>query len=51
MPTTYATSDADTDPGPGLFDPWIRDIGWVKNQDPVEQTGPYFRELRNNFLG
>jgi hypothetical protein len=18
----------------GLFDPWIRDLGWVKNQDP-----------------
>ncbi len=28
-----------------LFDPWIRDPWWVKNQDP----GSYFRELRNNF--
>ncbi len=32
-----------------LFDPWIRDPGWVKNKD--EHPGSYFRELRNNFLG
>ncbi len=32
-----------------LFDPWIRDLGWVKIRD--EQPGSFFRELRNNFLG
>jgi hypothetical protein len=34
------------DPGFGircLFDPWIRDPGWEKNQDP--DPGSYFREL------
>jgi hypothetical protein len=44
----------------GLFDPWIRDPGWVKNQDPdpdpgpgsgMKLPGPYFRELRNHFFG
>jgi hypothetical protein len=26
---------ANPDPGSGaFFDPWIRDLGWVKNQDP-----------------
>jgi hypothetical protein len=40
-----------------LFDPWIRDPGWVKKQDQdpgskiqVENPGSYFREFRNNFL-
>ncbi len=31
------SSVADPDPGPGIlcpFDPWIRDPGWVKSQDP-----------------
>jgi hypothetical protein len=41
-----------------LFDPGIRDPGWVKSKDPDtgsgirdEQSGPYFLELRNHFLG
>ncbi len=36
-----------------LYDPWIRNPGWVKNldPDPGEQPGSYFRQLRNNFLG
>ncbi len=29
-----------------LFDPWIRDPGWAKNQDP-----DYFLELGNHFFG
>jgi hypothetical protein len=35
-------SVADTDPGCGirfLFDSWIRDPGWVKNQDPSSGSG------------
>jgi hypothetical protein len=34
-----------------LFDPWIRDPGWIKIQDPIRNEHPesYFRELRNNF--
>ncbi len=27
------------DPGSGAFDPWIRDPGWVKNQDPDPGSG------------
>jgi hypothetical protein len=41
-----------------LFDPRIRDPGWVKNQDPDpgswirdEQPVSYFLELRNYFFG
>ncbi len=36
-----------------LFDPWIRDSGWVKNRTRIrdEQSEPYFRELRNHFFG
>jgi hypothetical protein len=39
-----------------LFDPWIRDPGWVKKSESgirirVEQPGSYFRKLRNNFMG
>jgi hypothetical protein len=29
----------------------IRDPRWVKYQDPDEEPGSYFRELRHNFLG
>jgi hypothetical protein len=45
---------------PVLFDPWLRDPGWVKSQDPDpgsrilirdEQPESYFRELRNHFFG
>ncbi len=32
-----------------LFDPWIRDPGWEKNQDQDPGWTTYFRELRNNF--
>jgi hypothetical protein len=36
-------SFADPDPGSGafltLFDPWIRDPGWVKSQDPDPGSG------------
>jgi hypothetical protein len=46
---------ADPDPGSGAFltpGSRIRDLGWVKNQEPnPEYTLSYFRELRNNFLG
>jgi hypothetical protein len=46
----------DPDPGFGiqcLFDPWIRDPKRVKIGIRIrdEQSGSYFRELRNNFLG
>ncbi len=34
-----------------LFDPWIRDPGWVKFQDPDPVLTTHFRELRKNFLG
>ncbi len=43
-------------PGSGircLFDPWIRDPGWVKKiriRIRDERPGLYFRKLRNNFL-
>jgi hypothetical protein len=40
-----------------LFDPWIRDPGWVESQHPdpgsgmnIEQPGSYFLELRNHFF-
>jgi hypothetical protein len=33
-----------------LFDPWIRDPGWVKNRIRDEQPGSYFRELRKPIL-
>ena len=33
-------SVADPDLGSGcLFDPWIRDLGWVKSQDPDPGSG------------
>jgi hypothetical protein len=35
-------SVADPDPGSGircLFDPWIGDLGWVKNQNPDPGSG------------
>jgi hypothetical protein len=62
-------SDSIVDPDPGsgaflipgfgircLFDPWIRDPGWIKNQDPdpgsgMNNPGSYFLELKNHFLG
>jgi hypothetical protein len=45
-----------------LFNPWIRDPGWAKSQDPNpgsesgirirdEQPRSYFLELRNHFFG
>jgi hypothetical protein len=38
-----------------LCDPWIRDPGWVKSQDPDPRSGmnnpDNFLELRNHFLG
>jgi hypothetical protein len=41
-----------------LFDPWIRDPGWVESQHPYlrsgirdEQLGSYFLELRHHFFG
>jgi hypothetical protein len=36
-----------------LFDPWIRDPGWVKVRIRIrdEQPGSYFLELRNLFFG
>ncbi len=48
-----------------LFDPWIRDPGWVESQHPDpgsgirdlgsgirdEQLGSYFLELGNHFFG
>jgi hypothetical protein len=36
-----------------LFEPWIRDPGWVKIRTRIrdEQPGSYFRGFRNNFLG
>jgi hypothetical protein len=38
-----------------LFDPWIRDPGWIKSGSGSgiwnEQPGSYFLELRNHFLG
>ncbi len=33
-----------------LFDPWIRDSGWVKSQDPDPGWTTPIRELRNHFL-
>jgi hypothetical protein len=40
-----------------LFDPWIWDPGWEKNQDPdlgsrswINNQGSYFRELKNQFF-
>jgi hypothetical protein len=31
----YFFSVSDPDPGFGAFpDPWIRDLGWLQNQDP-----------------
>ncbi len=36
------TSVEDPDPGSGaFFDPWIRDTGWVRNQDPVPGSGSW----------
>jgi hypothetical protein len=32
-----------------LFDPWIRDLGWVKKQDPDPESGS--GELRNQLFG
>jgi hypothetical protein len=46
------TSVADPDPGSRircLFDPWIRDQGWVKIRIRDEQPGSYFRELRSGM--
>jgi hypothetical protein len=39
------------DPVP--FDPWIRDLGWVKNQDTDQgwTTRIIFQEIRNHFFG
>jgi hypothetical protein len=38
-----------------LFDPWIRDPGWVKNQVLDPESGmnipDYISENLNNFLG
>jgi hypothetical protein len=40
-----------------LFDPWMQEPEWVKNQEPDSGSGmnnpdhTYFRELKNNFLG
>jgi hypothetical protein len=37
-----------------LFDLWIRDPGWVKKiriRIWDKQSGSYFREFRNHFLG
>ncbi len=32
---TSMSNVADPDPGSGgLFDPWVRDPGWLKSQDP-----------------
>jgi hypothetical protein len=33
-----------------LFDPWIRDPGWLKIKIRIkdDHPGSYFRELRNN---
>jgi hypothetical protein len=41
-------SVADPDPGSGiwrLFDPWIRDLGWAKNQDPDPGSGSGMNNL------
>ncbi len=36
----FVTSVADPDPGPGaFFDPWIRDPGCLKSQDPDRDPG------------
>jgi hypothetical protein len=41
--TFFTSSVADLDPGSGafftLFDPWLRDPGWVKSQDPDPGSG------------
>jgi hypothetical protein len=39
------------DPGPGnrCFDPWIRDPGWVKNQDPDPGSGYGMNIPNHNF--
>ncbi len=34
-----------------LFDPWIRDPGWGKNQDPDLGLRSYFREIETIFWG
>jgi hypothetical protein len=35
-----------------LFDPWIRNPGWVKSQDPgPDNPKSYFLELRNHVFG
>jgi hypothetical protein len=31
---TYCLKYSIADPDPVLFDPWVQDPGWVKNQDP-----------------
>ncbi len=55
------SSVADPDPGSGircLFDPWIRDPGWVKNQGPDPGSGSgmnnpdhNYESLKHYFLG
>jgi hypothetical protein len=34
----------------GLFDPCIRNMGWVKSKDPDPGSGMNNLELRNHFL-
>jgi hypothetical protein len=55
---TGSTSVADPDPISGircLFDPWIRDPGWVESQHPDPGSGmnnpdPIFLSLKNIFF-
>jgi hypothetical protein len=52
--TTALGSVADPVPRSGircLFDPWIRDSGWVKNPDPGSRMNNPDQELRNNLFG
>ncbi len=49
----YFDSVADSDPGSGeFFDPWIRDLGRVRNQDPdPRSTSPIiFPRAYKQFL-
>jgi hypothetical protein len=57
LPIKYLFFTSVAHPGPAsgircLFDPWIRDPGLVKNQDPgsgLKTSRIMFQELRNNF--
>jgi hypothetical protein len=54
MDMKHCNSVVDPDPESGiqcLFDPWIRDPGWVDSiRIRDEQPGSYFLEIRNNFF-